>query len=86
MLSGFAVPPACCSVLQCLICHFHDVSGAYTAERIKELQASTKQLPTAKAPAGKASEAVFKLSGSFKSATPPKDDHFDTGVIMVMPS
>jgi GC-rich sequence DNA-binding factor len=57
--------------------------GEYTAERLKELQAGTKQLPASKRPITSSSEAVFKLSGSFKSATAPKDDHFDASAVLV---
>ncbi len=53
-------------------------TGEYSAERLKELQKNTVQLPASKKPDKPSSESIFKLSGSFKSATALKDDRFET--------
>ncbi|CAL8463414.1 g2948 [Coccomyxa elongata] len=57
--------------------------GEYSAERLKELQKNTVQLPASKKPEKPASESIFKLSGSFKSAAAPKDDRFETSVHVI---
>jgi hypothetical protein len=41
-------------------------------------------MPAAAKPAAKpATESIFKLSGSFKSAVAPKDDRFDASTAVV---
>ena len=58
-------------------------AGEYTAERLKELQGNALRMPSAKPAAKPAPESIFKLSGSFKSASAPKDDRFDASTAVV---
>lgn len=85
--AGVADRPACGSlkgpVCACCCRRTHvlllPAAGEYTAERLKELQAATAQLPSKyKPPAAAAAgdDGSFKLSGSFKAAKKPNDDRF----------
>ena len=59
------------------------VAGEYSAERLKELQKNTVQLPASKKPDKPAPESIFKLSGSFKSAAASQDDRFEASAHVV---
>lgn len=69
------------SLLRLLLLHLL-TAGEYSTERLRELAANTRSLPTSKpaAAGGGGPLGGFKLSGSFKPAAPPKDDRFQYNV------